>query len=213
MHDGHSTVSSASYQTVDSLSACAPRDQPCVTRPLGLCAAVPCRYASNTGLLILNKWLLSSYGFRRPVFLTLCHMLACSVAGYGVHATGFVPSQPVRSPEQFRKIAALACVFCLSVVLGNVALRFIPVSFSQVPLNLLLFAPRTAPVKAMFDGLKILSCAPVCGCSSSSSSQSSDCRMALMWKPAGKPVRQGCVGCCDATTKADFKSAQLCTIW
>mmetsp|Transcript_8266 Transcript_8266/g.24668 ORF Transcript_8266/g.24668 Transcript_8266/m.24668 type:complete len:371 (+) Transcript_8266:716-1828(+) len=92
---------------------------------------IVCWYASNTGLLILNKWLLSSYGFRRPVFLTLCHMLACSVAGYGVHATGLVPSQPVRSPEQFRKIAALACVFCLSVVLGNVALRFIPVSFSQ----------------------------------------------------------------------------------
>lgn len=38
----------------------------------------------------------------------------------------------VKSPEQFRKIAALAVVFCLSVVLGNVALRFIPVSFSQV---------------------------------------------------------------------------------
>ncbi len=91
------------------------------------------RYASNTGLLILNKWLLSSYGFRRPVFLTLCHMLACSAAGYGVSAGGLVPSQPVRSPEQFRKIAALACVFCLSVVLGNVALRFIPVSFSQAP--------------------------------------------------------------------------------
>ena len=66
------------------------------------------RYASNTGLLILNKWLLSSYGFRRPVFLTLCHMLACSAAGYGVSAGGLVPSQPVRSPEQFRKIAALA---------------------------------------------------------------------------------------------------------
>ena len=91
-----------------------------------------CRYGSNTGLLILNKWLLSTYGLRRPVFLTLCHMLACSAMGAGASALRIVPPQPVKSPEQFRKIAALAVVFCLSVVLGNVALRFIPVSFSQV---------------------------------------------------------------------------------
>ena len=91
-----------------------------------------CRYASNTGLLILNKWLLSTYGFRKPVFLTLCHMLACSTMGAGAAAARVVPPQPIKSPEQFRKIAALAMVFCLSVVLGNVALRFIPVSFSQV---------------------------------------------------------------------------------
>lgn len=90
-----------------------------------------CRYASNTGLLILNKWLLSTYGFRKPVFLTLCHMLACSAMGAGASAARIVPPQPIKSPEQFRKIAGLAVVFCLSVVLGNVALRFIPVSFSQ----------------------------------------------------------------------------------
>lgn len=90
------------------------------------------RYGSNTGLLILNKWLLSTYGFKRPVFLTLCHMLACSAMGAAASAARIVPPQPVKSPEQFRKIAGLAVVFCLSVVLGNVALRFIPVSFSQV---------------------------------------------------------------------------------
>lgn len=92
---------------------------------------IVCWYASNTGLLILNKWLLSSYGFRRPVFLTLCHMLACTAMGSLSTAVGIVTPQPMRSPEQFRKIAALATVFCLSVVLGNVGLRFIPLSFSQ----------------------------------------------------------------------------------
>lgn len=61
-------------------------------------------------------------------------MLACSAMGAGAAAVRVVPPQPVKSPEQFRKIAALAVVFCLSVVLGNVALRFIPVSFSQVGL-------------------------------------------------------------------------------
>lgn len=90
-----------------------------------------CWYASNTGLLILNKWLLGSYGFKRPVFLTLCHMVACSAMGSLSTAVGLVAPQPMRSIEQFRKIAALATVFCLSVVLGNVGLRFIPLSFSQ----------------------------------------------------------------------------------
>lgn len=93
--------------------------------------AIVCWYASNTGLLILNKWLLSSYGFRQPVSLTLCHMLACTAMGSLSTAVGLVTPQPMRSPEQFRKIAALATVFCLSVVLGNVGLRFIPLSFSQ----------------------------------------------------------------------------------
>lgn len=88
-------------------------------------------YASNTGLLILNKWLLGSYGFRRPVFLTMCHMVACSAMGSLATSIGIVAPQPLRSNEQFRKVAALATVFCLSVVLGNVGLRFIPLSFSQ----------------------------------------------------------------------------------
>lgn len=37
----------------------------------------------------------------------------------------------IRSKDQFQKIATLAMVFCLSVVLGNAAIRFIPLSFSQ----------------------------------------------------------------------------------
>lgn len=37
------------------------------------------RFASNIGILLLNKHLLGGYGFRYPIFLTLCHMLACVV--------------------------------------------------------------------------------------------------------------------------------------
>ena len=38
-----------------------------------------CRFASNIGILLLNKHLLGGYGFRFPVLLTLCHMIACVV--------------------------------------------------------------------------------------------------------------------------------------
>lgn len=69
---------------------------------------------------------------RCPVFLTLCHMLACSCMSYAVAASRMVQLQPVKSRQQFYKISLLALIFCLTVVLGNVSLKFIPVSFNQV---------------------------------------------------------------------------------
>ena len=44
-------------------------------------AAILSWYASNVALLIANKYLLSTTGFRQPVFLTLCHMVACLMIG------------------------------------------------------------------------------------------------------------------------------------
>lgn len=88
-------------------------------------------YGSNIGVLLLNKYLLSIYGFKYPAFLTLCHMLACSVMSYGLAISNTVMLQPVKSRQQFYKISTLALIFCIAVVLGNVSLRFIPVSFNQ----------------------------------------------------------------------------------
>ncbi|KAI3438507.1 hypothetical protein D9Q98_000935 [Chlorella vulgaris] len=88
-------------------------------------------YGSNIGVLLLNKYLLSIFKFRCPVFLTLCHMLACSCMSYAVAASRMVPLQAVKSRQQFYKISLLALIFCLTVVLGNVSLKFIPVSFNQ----------------------------------------------------------------------------------
>lgn len=65
------------------------------------------------------------------MFLTLCHMVACSAMSYAVAASRMVPLQAVKSRRQFLKISLLALIFCLTVVLGNVSLKFIPVSFNQ----------------------------------------------------------------------------------
>ncbi|KAF3588717.1 hypothetical protein F2Q69_00031946 [Brassica cretica] len=89
-------------------------------------------YSSNIGVLLLNKYLLSNYGFKYPIFLTMCHMTACSLLSYVAIAwMKMVPMQTVRSRVQFLKIAALSLVFCVSVVFGNISLRFLPVSFNQ----------------------------------------------------------------------------------
>eukprot|EP00249_Psilotum_nudum_P009420 c21925_g1_i1 orf=769-1797(-) len=89
-------------------------------------------YISNIGVLLLNKYVLSNYGFRFPIFLTVCHMTACSLFSYiAVCWMKVVPLQPIRSRSQLLKISALSVIFCASVVCGNISLRFLPVSFTQ----------------------------------------------------------------------------------
>ncbi|WCJ20368.1 Nucleotide-sugar transporter family protein [Euphorbia peplus] len=89
-------------------------------------------YSSNIGVIILNKYLLSNYGFKYPIFLTFCHMLSCSMLSYiAISWLKIVPLQTLRTRTQFLKISALGIVFCLSVVTGNVSLKYLPVSFNQ----------------------------------------------------------------------------------
>ncbi|KAL3531736.1 hypothetical protein ACH5RR_005257 [Cinchona calisaya] len=89
-------------------------------------------YTSNIGVLLLNKYLLSNYGFKYPIFLTMCHMIACSLFSYlAILCFKTVPLQSIRSRIQFLKISALSLIFCGSVVSGNVSLRYLPLSFTQ----------------------------------------------------------------------------------
>ena len=89
-------------------------------------------FCSNIVLLLMNKFLLSNYGFKKPVFLTLCHMLACVILSIAFNTSQYMPRKSVSSNKQLIKISLLAVVFAMSVVLGNVSLKFVPVSFSQV---------------------------------------------------------------------------------
>ncbi|XP_022961269.1 probable sugar phosphate/phosphate translocator At3g11320 isoform X2 [Cucurbita moschata] len=96
---------------------------------IGLVAAW---YSSNIGVLLLNKYLLTNYGFKYPIFLTMCHMTACSLFSYiAIAWFKVVPLQTIRSRVQFFKISALSFIFCISVVFGNISLRYLPVSFNQ----------------------------------------------------------------------------------
>lgn len=89
-------------------------------------------YLSNIGVLLLNKYLLSNYNYKYPIFLTMCHMTACALFSYVAIAwMKIVPMQAIRSRGQFFKICALSLIFCASVVSGNISLRFLPVSFNQ----------------------------------------------------------------------------------
>ncbi|KAL1549927.1 UDP-URONIC ACID TRANSPORTER 1 [Salvia divinorum] len=89
-------------------------------------------YSTNIGVLLLNKFLLSNYGFSFPIFLTMCHMSACAVLSYiSIIFLNLVPLQRLKSRSQFLRIATLSIVFCASVVGGNISLKYLPVSFNQ----------------------------------------------------------------------------------
>ena len=89
-------------------------------------------YSSNIGVLLLNKVLLSLYGFRFPIFLTMCHMSACAALSYlSIAFLKVVPLQRIKSGSQLLRISTLSVVFCGSVVGGNISLRYLPVSFNQ----------------------------------------------------------------------------------
>ncbi|XP_019165838.1 PREDICTED: probable sugar phosphate/phosphate translocator At5g04160 [Ipomoea nil] len=89
-------------------------------------------YSSNIGVLLLNKYLLSNYGFAFPIFLTMCHMTACALLSYvSIVLLKLVNFQHIKSRSQFLRISTLSVVFCASVVGGNISLRYLPVSFNQ----------------------------------------------------------------------------------
>lgn len=68
----------------------------CVTLP-------PCA----VGVLLLNKYLLSNTGFYYPIFLTMCHMMACATIGGGaalLRLPGLPPFKALQSRVQGFKV-------------------------------------------------------------------------------------------------------------
>ena len=69
-------------------------------------------------------------GRRFPVTLTLLHMIACIII---TRAVPYVTGRNVKNAKgQHAKIVLLACLFTLSVALGNMSLQHIPVSTNQI---------------------------------------------------------------------------------
>ena len=88
-------------------------------------------YSSNLGVIMLNKALLSSFGYKFPIFLTFLHLVSCTLFSLLTAKLGLVERQEVKSRAQHLKIGVLAMLLCLSFVGGNISLRYIPVSFNQ----------------------------------------------------------------------------------
>lgn len=58
-------------------------------------------------------------------------MMACATLGYLLSLGNCTPIKPLKHKKQMWKICLLATIFCLTIVLGNLSLKYIPVSFNQ----------------------------------------------------------------------------------
>lgn len=87
-------------------------------------------YGTNIGIICINKSLLSHHDFNFPIFLTFLHMLSCMFWSEVMCKVGVLKKQNAE-PQQFRAIVLLGTLFCVSVVSGNIAFKYIEVSFAQ----------------------------------------------------------------------------------
>ena len=94
---------------------------------------VCCWFALNVAIGNINGWVLKRRAFNYPVLLTVVHMLVCRVlAGLLLVTVMRRPeARPVPAPA-LAKVRRLSLAFCASVACGNIALRYIYVSFAQM---------------------------------------------------------------------------------
>jgi len=89
-------------------------------------------FGLNIAISNLNGWVLRN-GFRYPVLLTITHMVCCwTLAGASLLSCMRPHAAHPIGIAAIRKVHTLSIAFCGSVACGNVALRFIYVSFAQM---------------------------------------------------------------------------------
>jgi hypothetical protein len=60
------------------------------------------------------------------------HFICSSIGAYiAIHVLKAKPLIQVEPEDRWRRIFPMSFVFCMNIVLGNISLRYIPVSFMQ----------------------------------------------------------------------------------
>jgi len=89
-------------------------------------------YGTNIFTVVLNKYLFQMINFTFPLTLTAIHMLVCSIGSvFVLRLFKLVPLIPIERQKLISHVVPLAAIFCLNIILGNISLRWIPVSFMQ----------------------------------------------------------------------------------
>lgn len=70
--------------------------------------------------------------FKYPLTVSSIHFISSAVGAYLViKVLRLKPLILVEPEDRWRRIFPMSFVFCINIVLGNVSLRYIPVSFMQ----------------------------------------------------------------------------------
>lgn len=91
-----------------------------------------CWFMANGTTVLLNKYIFKRMHFTNPLTLTLIHMTTQSILSH-LTIDYFQSVEKVRVDPQdyYSKLLVIAAVFCSNICLGNLSLRFVPVSFMQ----------------------------------------------------------------------------------
>ncbi|KAK6939873.1 Sugar phosphate transporter domain [Dillenia turbinata] len=98
----------------------------------------------NVTVIIMNKWIFQKLDFKFPLTVSCIHFICSSVGAYLVIKVLKMKPLIVVDPEdRWRRIFPMSFIFCINIVLGNVSLRYIPVSFMQTIKS---FTPATTVI-------------------------------------------------------------------
>jgi drug/metabolite transporter (DMT)-like permease len=95
--------------------------------------ALSCWFFASVSTVVSNKWLYQHLHFNYPFALTVVHMLVCWVGSY-ILLNLNLPGLSLPSYDMsfiFQRFAPLSLLFCVNIVLGNISLQYIPISFNQ----------------------------------------------------------------------------------
>lgn len=121
----------------------------------------------NVTVIIMNKWIFQKLDFKFPLSVSCVHFICSSIGAYvAIKILKIKPLIEVDSEDRWRRIFPMSFVFCINIVLGNVSLRYIPVSFMQTIKS---FTPATTVIlqwlvwKKYFDWRIWASLVPIVG--------------------------------------------------
>lgn len=86
--------------------------------------------------------------FKFPLSVSCIHFICSSIGAYiAIKVLKVKPLIEVDPEDRWRRIFPMSFVFCINIVLGNVSLRYIPVSFMQTIKS---FTPATTGLLLIF---------------------------------------------------------------
>ncbi|XP_070027700.1 GDP-mannose transporter GONST5-like [Nicotiana sylvestris] len=98
----------------------------------------------NVAVIIMNKWIFQKLDFKFPLTVSCVHFISSAIGAYlAIKVLKLKPLIVVEPADRWRRIFPMSFVFCVNIVLGNVSLRYIPVSFMQTIKS---FTPATTVI-------------------------------------------------------------------
>jgi len=100
----------------------------------GAITSIAAFYLFNVTTVVLNKYLYQVLNFQYPFALTAVHMIVCFIGSFlalRVFTIKQFPFKTIKNDAYVSRVLPLSVLFCANIILGNISLRYVPVSFMQ----------------------------------------------------------------------------------